>query len=102
MKGFKREVARDVLGAFLDLDGFAAVVDVEGEPVRAVVDDPVRGARDLDVGLPSDGIRLFARTADLPRRREPGEALVVGRRAYIIESWREDLGVSEVSLVKAG
>ena len=98
---FKDVVERDRAGVFLGLTEFGEVVDVDGKAVMAVVDERERGDRDLEMGLPSDGLRLFAKTEDMPRRRRPGETLLVDHAAYIVESWAEDMGVSEISLIKA-
>ena len=46
-------------------------------------------------------MRLFARCEDLPRRRNPGETLEVSGRSYSVVDWREDMGVAEVTLVRA-
>lgn len=99
--GLRSAAEADRLAVFL-ADEFGEEASVDGTTVTAVLDRAERGARDLDMGLPSDGLTLFARTEDLPPRRSPGEGMVVNGTAYVIESWREDLGVSEVSLVRAG
>lgn len=98
---FKDTVEDDRNSVFLSLSEFGEKLPVDGKPVRAVLDERERGDRDLEMGLPSDGMRLFARTEDLPRRRNPGETLEVRGRSYSVVDWREDMGVSEVTLVRA-
>lgn len=99
--GFKDGVEADRLGVFLDLDEFGETVRIGGHEVRAVIDERMRGDRDLEMGLPSDGMRIFARTEDVPRRRNPGETLDVSGRSYSVVDWREDMGVSEITVVRA-
>ena len=94
-------VGEDRERVFLDLAEFGETVSVDGRDVPAVIDERERGDRDLEMGLPSDGMRLFARCEDLPRRRNPGETLAVSGRSYSVVDWREDMGVAEVTLVRA-
>lgn len=98
---FKRQVARDARWTFMDPGAFADEHEVEGRDIMAVLDESVQGARDMDMGLPSATHRLFARTRDLPRRKRPGATLTVDGIPYMVESWREDMGVADIALVRA-
>lgn len=98
---FKEAVEADRDAVFLALLEFGETATVDGKAVNAVIDERERGDRDFEMGLPSDGMRLFAKTEDLPRRRMPGETMVVNGAAYAVISWRVDMGVSEVELVRA-
>lgn len=98
---FKSMVESDRLDVFLDLGFFAEDVDVEGTVIPAVLDEPTQGERSFDSGLASATYRLFARAEDLPKRKRPGSTLLVNKRSYIVEEWREDMGVVEASLVRA-
>ena len=98
---FKTMVDSDRLGTFLDLGFFAEDVDVEGTVIPAVLDEPVQGERSFDSGLASATYRLFARAEDLPKRKRAGSPLLVNKRSYIVEEWREDMGMVEALLVRA-
>lgn len=101
MGGLKSRLASDAARVFLREDEFAGLHEVEGRRVTCVLDDPSQGSRDMDVGLPSATYRLFARVNDLPRRKRPGATLVVDGIPYMVESWREDMGMADVALVRA-
>lgn len=98
--GFKDAVAADRAATFLNLDEFGETVTVDGRDVQAVADKMERGERDFEMGVPSDSMRLFAKTEDLPARRKPGEVLVVDGRTYTVLSWTAEMGVAEVELVR--
>lgn len=99
--GFREDIEADNIGVFLFSDEFAEPVDVEGRGLRAVIDERERGERDYEMGLPSDGMTLYARSCDLPARRAPGSALIVDGVSYMVEAWREDMGMAQVSLIRA-
>lgn len=101
MGTFKERELADRESVFLLCTEFAAPVTIDGVRVDAVVDEAERGDRELEMGLASDGLRVFAKTEDMPRRRLPGDIIQLNDRSYVVESWAEDMGVSEVRLVRA-
>ena len=78
---FKDAELADRDGVFLDLDEFGAEVSIDGTTVTAVVDEVEFGDRDLAMGLPSSGMRVFAKTENMPQRRMPGETVLVNGRS---------------------
>lgn len=98
---FRDAAAADRDAVFLDLLEFGEEAVVDGAAVNAVIDDAERGDRDLEMGLPSIGMRLFAKTEDMPAKRSPGEAMVVNGVPCMVVSWRDDMGVSEIELARA-
>lgn len=83
----------------LDTDDFADVVDVEGAPIRAIFSTDA--AQQLEGGseyaLTLDAVTMVAATADLPRRRHPGDPIKVGGKRYLVLAWEEDgRGISTV------
>lgn len=98
---FKDAELADRDGVFLDLDEFGAEVSIDGTAVTAVVDEVEFGDRDLAMGLPSSGMRVFAKTEDMPHRRMPGETVLVNGRSYMVEKWDDDMGMAEVVIVRA-
>lgn len=99
--GFKDMVEADRDAVFLDLEEFGDVHRIDRKEVRAVIDRRERSGRDLDMGLSGDGMRIFARSEDMPPRRAPGMPISVDGIAYMVESWTEDMGIAEVSVIRA-
>lgn len=98
---FKARELQDREHVFLELHEFGAPVTIDGKALTAVVDSYELGDRDLAMGLPSSGLRVFAKTEDMPRRKQPGDTVDFNSRSYVVESWKEDMGMSEVQLVRA-
>ena len=98
--GFKEAVAADRAATFLNLSEFGETVTVDGREVQAVADKMERAERDFEMGVPSDTMRLFAKTCDLPPRRKPGDVLVVDGRTYTVLSWTDEMGIAEVELAR--
>lgn len=99
--GFKARELADRECVFLDLDEFGAPCTLDGKAVNAVVDNAERGDRELEMGLSSDALRVFVRTEDSPRRRNPGESILLNDRSYIVGTWAEEMGMSVITLVRA-
>lgn len=99
--GFREQVERDRHAVFANLDEFGEIHRIDRVKVRAVIDGRERTGRDLDMGLSGDGLRIFARTEDMPPRRAPGMPISVDGIAYMVDSWAEEMGVAEVSVIRA-
>mgnify|MGYP003571270504 CR=1 FL=1 len=98
MSPFQEMAAADRAGAFLDLDVFGEEREVEGRTITVVMDYVDLTERDGARALSRSSIRLFGRTEDLPKRKMAGDALRVDGVGYSVESWREDMGISEIVL----
>lgn len=99
--GFKAQVAEDRLSVFLDLDEFGEEHSVDREPVVCVIDQMDRTERAPEAGIAGSGIRIFAKSEDMPPRRGPGMPITVDGKAYMVESWAEEMGIAEVACVRA-
>ena len=99
--GFREQVERDRHAVFVNLEEFGEVHRIDRVEVRAVIDRRERSARDADMGLAGDGLRIFARTEDMPPRRLPGMPVSVDGVSYMVETWAEDMGITEVVAVRA-
>lgn len=97
---FKAMVADDLRSTFLNLEEYGEEHRVEGKTITAVLDDDTlkerQGGQELSVAESS--LLLFAAVEDLPARRPAGEGLNVDGREYIINDWREDMGLATVAL----
>lgn len=100
MSGFWDMIARDIGNVFLRLDFFGDLYRVEGREIPIVVDNDElkerQGGQDLAVA--ESATLFYARTADLPPRRPPGESLNINGRECIVDDWQEDIGMSTVVL----
>ena len=97
---FKDIVAADCVRVFLDTDYFGETARVEGREIAVMFD-----AKDLkqqqggqDLAVAESTMLFYARAADLPKRRAPGQKLNVNGREYIIDEWTEDMGMATVVL----
>ena len=99
MSAFQDMVRRD-MGIFFNPDEFGEEHDIDGRMVVCVIDDKTNRDRKggTEFAVAQITIFLFARSEDLPSRREPGEELRLDGVPYTIETWDEDMGVSSVSL----
>lgn len=101
MSNFKAQLKADIDAIFLNFEEFAELHDIEGRPIKAVVDVPIFGeSANASVGLSECDLLLFAKVEELPRIRPAGESLNVDGREFTIISWREDFGVAEIQLTQ--
>lgn len=98
---FKAQVAEDRSAVFLDPEYFGEGHVVAGVTVTCVLDTATEDGRDPSMGIPGDHLTLYARVEELPGRVPPGGVVVVDGTSYVVESWQEDMGVIEASLVRA-
>ena len=97
---FKAMVDADRRRTFLNLAEFGEEHRVEGVTITAIFDDDAlrerQGGQELSVAESS--LLLVAAVEDLPPRRPAGEGLNIDGREYIINDWREDMGMATVTL----
>lgn len=99
--GFKDIVERDRHAVFVNLAEFGERHLIDRREVKAVIDQRERSDRDFEMGISGDGLRIFARTEDMPPKRTAGQPLSVDGIAYMVESWSEDMGIAEVTVIRA-
>ena len=99
--GFREQVEADRHAVFVNLSEFGEVHRIDRVQVRAVIDQRERTERDLDMGLSGDGLRIFARSEDMPPKRNVNQPLTVDGIVYVVESWTEDMGIAEVTVVRS-
>ena len=99
MKSFKEQVYAD-LNKIIDLDHFAETHTVEGKEIKVVFDDDklVERQGGAELGVAEADLLMFAKAADLPPRKAPGSAINIDGREYIIDDWKEDMGLATVAL----
>lgn len=97
---FKAMIASDRLNTFLNLQEFGEEHRVEGKIITVVLDDDTLKERQggQELGVAESSLLLFAAVEDLPPKRPAGEGLNIDGREYIINDWREDMGIATVAL----
>ena len=97
---FKAMVEADRRNVFLDLKMFGEEHRVEDKTIMAIVDDDTLKERQggQELGVAESSVLLFAAVEDLPARRPAGEGLNLDGREYIVNDWREDMGIATVAL----
>ena len=95
----KETIAEDI-DLVLDLDDFAEAAVVEGNAIKVQFDSDrlgeLTGHTQYALGL--DAVVMYARTSDLPPQRKPGDALMIGSYDWIVMSWEDREGISEIAL----
>ena len=95
----KETMAEDI-DLVLDLDDFAETAIVEGQAIKVQFDSDrlgeLTGHTQYALGL--DAVVMYARTSDLPPIRKPGDALMIGAYDWIVMSWEDREGISEIML----
>lgn len=97
---FKAMVEADRHRTFLNLGEFGEEHCVESKTIIAIIDDDELKNRQggQELGVAESSLLLFAAVEDLPTRRPAGEGLNVDGREYIINDWREDMGIATIAL----
>lgn len=102
--GFKDQVASD-LNTVLNLDEFAEIHDIDGEPVKIVLDSDLIHSRphlyrsqDNAEGTYQNRVVFFVRAADLGYRPVEGQVLSLDSQPYLVVQVGEDMGLLTVTL----
>ena len=81
------------------LEDFGEAHKVEGKSIDIVIDNDALTKLKTESGYLADAnILLYARSADLPKRRAPGNPLNFDGRECIVQDWTENKGVSAIAL----
>lgn len=100
MSKFKDQVQKDIFGVFLNLDEFAETHRIAGKKISCVFDDDAlkerQGGEELSIA--NSSVMLYAKTAELGKRKQPGNTINIDGKEYIIDDWAEDMGLSTLSL----
>lgn len=97
---FKDMVAADLAATFLNPAEFGEIYRIEGKYIPIVVDTDELKVRQggQDLAVAESSTLFYARSADLPTRKAPGNLLNVNGRECIIDDWKEDCGMATVVL----
>ena len=96
---FKDDILNDINNVFLNLEDFGEEHIIDGKPVICMFDDDAlkirSGSNELSVS--ESTLLLFAKVSDLPRK-VVGDDLLIDGRIYVVDDWKVNLGVAEVTL----
>lgn len=97
---FKLDAYRDLAEVFLDMDEFADILTVDGIEMVGVLDESERDDGDRDMGIPAATHVLYVKSDALRRRTPVNGTIVVDGIAYGVSSWRDDMGLTAIGLVR--
>ncbi len=96
----KDEIAIDNKKVFLNLDEFGTEHFIDGKKTLCIYDDESlktrQGSNELSVS--DSSLLIFAETSDLPPQKAHGEKLDIDGKIYVIDDWRNNMGMSEIAL----
>lgn len=96
----KDEIAEDIYNVFLNEDDFGEEHIVNGTVIKCMFDDDKlterQGSNELAVS--DSSLLLFAKNSDLPPRMVNGERMTIDGKNYVVDDWKENLGMSEIVL----
>lgn len=95
----KDEMTNDINLVFLAFDDFAELHLVEGKEVFCILDDEALKTRQgsAEIGIDESTLLLFAKVEDLPKRKKGG-LLNVDHKIYMIDDWKVNFGMAEITL----
>lgn len=99
-KSLKDLIASDIDLVFMQLDDFGEIHRVEGEKITIIIDnDTLATMKNGNIlGVAESDMLIFARTEDLAGEKAPGSAINIDGRECTVDSWSENLGVTQIAL----
>ncbi len=97
---FKEMLQDDIQNVFLNLDEFGSKHFFEGKEITCIFDDEALRARQsgAELGVSESDVLIFAATDDLPCRKGAGEHILIDGREHIINTWDENMGMTQITL----
>lgn len=101
---FKAQVAKDVAGVFINPSEFAEEHNVDGTPVKCVVDeDIIRELSGLDQSMEYDGVfftekMLYIDESFFSRRPIEGQRMYLDNDLFTVKRVVANMGVLEIQL----
>lgn len=100
MSQFKDMLNGDIDNVFLNTDELASKHNIEGKEITCIFDDEALRERQAgaELGVSESSLLIFAKTSDLPFKKEPKEILNVDHKEYTIDAWDENMGMTQIAL----
>lgn len=99
--GFKEQAQNDLRAVFMNDQEFAEVKNIDGKPMRVVVDDHSlveRGGAEHTDGIYSAQLLVYVSAAEYGARPKQGKLLNLAGRDYRIVKVEEDMGLYTFTL----
>lgn len=95
----KDDIEADI-NTFFDLEEFAEAHVVDGNAIVCIMDTYRSNAKSdgAEKGLSTADCVLYAKTADLPKRKPAGQRLSIDGRDYEVDKWDVEEGVTVIEL----
>ena len=95
----KEMMAGDVADLFFMLEDFGEEHKVEGTTIQCVPDaDALQSLKTTTLGLAEATLLIYARVADLPKRKAPGSFINYDGREMLVVDWSENTGDAAIAL----
>ena len=98
----KDEILSDIDNVFLDFEDFATFHMIDNKKVLCIIDAEElktrQGTNELNVS--ECDLIIFGKTSDFPARKSIGDYMNIDGTIYVIEDWKENLGMSEIAFSK--
>lgn len=100
---FKNMLKFDIENVFMNTDELAAKHYIEGVEITCIVDDEALRERQSgsELGVSESSLLIFAHTSDLPYKKGAGEHINLDGREYIVDTWDENLGITQIALTQS-
>lgn len=84
----------------MQLEDFGEVHKIEGKSITIIIDNDtlVTMKNGNILGVAESDTLIFARTEDLEGEKAPGSALNVDGLECTVDSWAENLGITQIAL----
>ncbi len=84
----------------MQLEDFGEVHKIEGKSITIIIDNDtlVTMKNGNILGVAESDTLIFARTEDLEGEKAPGSALNVDSLECTVDSWAENLGITQIAL----
>lgn len=84
----------------MQLEDFGEVHKIEGKSITIIIDNDtlVTMKNGNILGVAESDTLIFARTEDLEGEKAPGSALNVDGQECTVDSWAENLGITQIAL----
>ena len=90
-KSLKDLIASDIDLVFMQLEGKSITIIIDNDTLVTMKNGNILGVAESDT-------LIFARTEDLEGEKAPGSALNVDGRECTVDSWAENLGITQIAL----
>jgi len=93
MSAFQEMVASDIDNVFLNLDEFGEKHKIDRATITCCLQDAELNAVNNLRFMSESTLRMYAREADLPKRRNPGQTVHIDGVGHTVVTWKVEMGM---------